>query len=92
MNLQGRLINAISTAKLRNNWDVVEIGQKHPGGDGLVPYGVLRFKREGSAVLADGLEYGTAEWVERDDTITFQHGHYDLTEIDSIEDYNGRQA
>jgi hypothetical protein len=91
MNLQGRLINAISTAKLRNGWDVVEISQKHEGGDGLVPYGVVRFRRPTHG-QPDERRFGTAEWVERDDTITFQNGHYDLTEIDSIEDYQGRQA
>jgi hypothetical protein len=91
MNLQGRLINAISTAKLRNGWDVVEISQKHEGGDGLVPYGVVRFRRPTHG-QPDERRFGTAEWVVLEDTIAFQNGHYDLTEIDSIEDYQGRQA
>jgi len=86
-----RLTAAIATAKTRNGWTVVEIGQVREGGHGWLPSGVVRFKRD-RAPLGEDRAYATAEWVEREDgTIAFQAGRYDLTEADSIDNYQRRR-
>jgi hypothetical protein len=92
MNTEQRLIEVIREARRQNEWAVIEVCELHPGGDGLVPHGLVRFNRPNSP-LGEGLSYGTAEWANPIGArFQFQRGHYDLDERGAANDYALRRS
>lgn len=79
-------------ARRQNHWFVKAIFEIEAG-EGTYPGGVVMFDRPAMRKdeFTSHLSFGTASFVIAEfGRITFQHGHYDLGEIEAVNDFATR--
>jgi hypothetical protein len=87
-----RLQTVCAEAQRQNGWMVTAILES-PETEGTVPHGVVmasRGTRPGDPPFMVERHWLTAGFACQPGVVLFQHGHYDLTRDEALEDYRER--